>query len=300
MLALAALTQLQVNQIGAAAIGATSNTNEQATLNATSDLTMPTFSVVICSVNPEKYARIEKRYRELIPAAKLQLIGIHDALGLAEAYNRGIKQSVGQILIFSHDDIEILNDDFAYVVSKHLSCFDAIGVAGTTLLNGPAISWSGHQHARGWVTHLTQSKKYSVGVNGLTMQHAAGAQALDGVFIAVKGDIARKSLFDERAVGFHFYDVEYSYSLYKQGYAVVVVSDIRLTHESSGNFDANWQTCAANFLLRHPELNAPQKRSFTFATDVESSEQVIEFYVLLGRLERFSQSHGAQWDRADV
>ena len=298
MLALATLTQLQDKQIEASEVGDVANTTEPITVCAPSDLTMPTFSVVICSINPEKYARIEKRYRELIPDAQLQLIGIHDALGLAEAYNRGIKQSFGQILIFSHDDIEILNDDFASVVTKHLACFDAVGVAGTTLLNGPSIGWSGHRHARGWVTHITKSKKYSVGVNGLSMQHAAGAQALDGVFLAVRGNVARKCQFDERAQGFHFYDVEFSYALYKQGYSVAVVSDVRLVHESSGNFDSSWQASAANFLQRHPELNAPQSPSFTFAADLESTKQVTDFYRLLELLERFWDTNQEDWDIA--
>jgi len=92
-------------------------------------------SVVICSIDAAKFARVSDNYRALYGAREVEIIGIHDARSLAEGYNRGIARARGEHLVLSHDDIEILTPDFADRLDRHLAQFDLIGVAGTTRID---------------------------------------------------------------------------------------------------------------------------------------------------------------------
>src|SRR2546423_736428 len=108
-------------------------------------------SVIICSIDRAKFDCVTAMYYRLIP--QVQVIGIHDAPSLAEGYNRGIAQSSGDLLILSHDDIEIVNQDFHARLISHLNKFDLVGVAGTTKLIAPGWMGAGPPHIFGQVVH---------------------------------------------------------------------------------------------------------------------------------------------------
>jgi tetratricopeptide (TPR) repeat protein len=250
-------------------------------IDAFADTDIPKVSVVVCSINPQKFAAVQARYQQLIPSPSLQLIGIHDAKGLSEAYNRGIDQADGEVIIFSHDDIEILNDDFAARMLRHLEVFDAIGVAGTSKLTGAAVFWSGNPFSQNWMTQRDPATTtYKVCVNQFSMLPVR-VQALDGALIAVRADVARRHRFKESIGGFHFYDLSFSYELHQAGRALAVVSDLRVVHHSEGNFDAQWQAGAQKFLAQYPELDLPRGQSHTYTAQVNSSAAVLRFYRLL-------------------
>ena len=95
-------------------------------------MTTPKFSVIICSIEAAKFARVSERYKTLLAGHPFEIIGIHDARSLAEGYNRGIDQSDGDILVFSHDDVLILDSGFADKIVDRLARFDLLGFVGTT------------------------------------------------------------------------------------------------------------------------------------------------------------------------
>jgi hypothetical protein len=70
-------------------------------------------SLVICSIRPEKFEAACANDRALLAGVPYEIIGIHDARSLCEGYNRGIRRSTGEIVILSHDDLVIVNPDFA-------------------------------------------------------------------------------------------------------------------------------------------------------------------------------------------
>ena len=86
------------------------------------------FSVIVCSIDQRKFTAVNESYRRALRAASWEMIAIHDAKSLAEAYNRGVAQARGRYLVFSHDDIEIVNDDFAALLRAHLSTFDLMAL----------------------------------------------------------------------------------------------------------------------------------------------------------------------------
>jgi hypothetical protein len=66
-------------------------------------------SVVFCSIDSVLTESIERHYRTLLGDEPHEVIAIRDARSLAEGYNRGLDRSSGDIVIFSHDDIEFLD-----------------------------------------------------------------------------------------------------------------------------------------------------------------------------------------------
>src|SRR5580700_4365538 len=111
------------------------------------------FSVIVCSIDPKRFAHAKAMYDGVFRGLDWELIHIPDARSLAEGYNRGVASCKGDILIFSHDDIAIFSPDMPARLQRHLSNFDLVGVAGTTRLLRPGWHWSGPPHIFGQVVH---------------------------------------------------------------------------------------------------------------------------------------------------
>src|SRR5262245_9423063 len=104
----------------------------------------PEVSVIVCSIDPLKLTRMTASYQRALANVAHEFIAITDARSLAEAYNRGIDRARGRILVFSHDDVEILTPNLGAALARHLVAFDVIGIAGTTRLIGGGWHFAGH------------------------------------------------------------------------------------------------------------------------------------------------------------
>ena len=93
-------------------------------------------SIVICSIDARKIAAVSEMYARLFAGHAHEIIHIPDARGLCEGYNRGFAQSRGELVIFSHDDVEFRAPDFAERLLGHMAHCDVAGVAGTDKLSG--------------------------------------------------------------------------------------------------------------------------------------------------------------------
>jgi len=213
-------------------------------------------SVVICSIDAAKFARVSENYRALFDAREVEIVGIHDARSLADGYNRGIARARGEHIILSHDDIEILTPDFADRVHRHLEQFDLIGVAGTTRLVTGKWESAGDPYA-----FLLISSPWPEPAGYLTVLRGGGPlvvpriQALDGVFMAMRRKVAESISFDEELFDhFHLYDLDFSFRAYRAGFALAVCRDILVLHQSMGKFDAVWAKYRQRFETKHREL----------------------------------------------
>jgi GT2 family glycosyltransferase len=210
-------------------------------------------SVVICSIDAAKFARVTDNYRSLFGARDLEIVGIHDARSLAEGYNRGIARSRGELLIPSHDDIEILTPDFAARLDRHLAEYDLIGIAGTTRLVTGKSESAGDPYAFVLVSApVPDSTGYVTVLRGGGPLIVPQIQALDGVFMAMRRSVAASVPFDEALFDhFHLYDLDFSFRAYQAGFALAVCRDIVLIHQSIGNFDAIWDKYRRRFEEKH-------------------------------------------------
>lgn len=214
----------------------------------------PSFSVIVCSIDAGKFAQISAAYRRLLAGHRCEIIGIHDAASLAAGYNRGIQQASGDILIFSHDDILILDPDFAAKVVHRLTHFDLLGFAGASKLVSDLWAGADLPFLHGVIAHApAQSRQITLDVFGALQWPVAGEiKAIDGLCMIARADVARQVGFDAVTFdGFHLYDLDFSFAAYRAGYRIGVCCDIPLIHHSAGKFDSRQQHYADRFLEKH-------------------------------------------------
>lgn len=202
----------------------------------------PAISVIICSINAGKFARVSDCYRHLLADYPFEIIGIHDAKSLAGAYNAAMQRATGDILIFSHDDILILDNQFANKIVDRLKDYDLLGFAGTSRLIDGVWSSAGQPHIHGVISHAkTGSPRLTLDIFGVGQWPVVdGIQAMDGVCLITRRDVAEKIGFDAlRFDGFHHYDADFSFAAHLTGFRLGVCCDIPLIHESSGVFGSD-------------------------------------------------------------
>ena len=206
------------------------------------------FSVIVCSVDPARFNAVKAMYEGVFHGSDWELIRIDDARSLAEGYNRGIARSKGDVLIFSHDDMDIFSPDTPRRLERHLRDFDIVGVAGTTLLLYPAWHWSGPPHIFGQVAGPADGGKVVVDIYGAPFPVIRNIQAVDGLFMACRRSVFPRFSFDSATFdGFHHYDLDFSYSAFRAGLRLAVVNDICLYHASIGRYDQKWKHYAQKF-----------------------------------------------------
>jgi len=253
---------------------------------STNSMPAASFSVVFCSIDALKRQRAKAMYERLLAGTRYEILAVADAKSLAEAYNRSIAASTGEIVILSHDDIEILAPNFASQIEAHLAAFDAIGVMGGTEMSGPAWCWSRHPHLRGWITHRSPpDEDWEVSV--VDPRPLAGPVAvLDGVFVAARRTVFAKVAFDERTFdGFHLYDIDWSVRATRAGFRIGVAGDLLVVHESRGNYDKHWAVYAERFCDKYElrDLPPPPPAQLVCAS-LKSRDEVRSFFYKLASL----------------
>ena len=253
-----------------------------------------TVSVVLCSIDDAKHDRAVALYRRLFSQISSQtssqagapvrheIISIRNARSLAEAYNWAVRKSVADVIILSHDDVDILADDFAARLFHRLRSFDVLGVVGSTRVDGPTVGWSGHPHLRGWITHHSPAEaQWQVDL----LDHRAVAgdiTVLDGVFLVARREALRAVPFDAEVFdGFHVGDIDWSLRAARAGFRLGVAADLGLVHASRGNYDATWERYAERFSLKHSLGAKPPAPSFFFGAKLDSVDEVRAFFGLL-------------------
>lgn len=216
-------------------------------------------SVIICSIDPVKYELVCANLKDRFGDSPYEVIGIHDAKSLCEGYNRGVKKSQGDILIFCHDDIEIISLNFAALVREHLRTFDVIGCAGTVRLKDSRWMSSGDPYIHGATAYPAAkawpSDLFDVAMwGGSELSQIGGVQALDGIFIAANRRVVEAVRFDEETFdGFHVYDTDFTYSAFLLGFELAVCKDILIAHKSGGDFGGIYKTYAGKFQEKYKD-----------------------------------------------
>lgn len=213
----------------------------------------PAISIVTCSIKPERFAALKETYGRVLRGLDHEVVGIHDARSLCEGYNRGLARARGDIIVFSHDDIEIAEPAFADRLLAALDRFDLVGVAGSTRCSGETWGHAGPPNLAGRITQYDAAAgKWSVHAFGGGWPHTADIQCLDGVFLACRRALAERQRFDEATFDdFHLYDLDFSYAAHLAGFRVGVAADLGIIHWSHGRLDQRWRVQADRFLAKY-------------------------------------------------
>jgi hypothetical protein len=236
-------------------------------------------SVVVCSIDAEKLARFRANVEGHVAGREHEIIAIADARSLSEGYARGLERARHPVVVFSHDDVEIVSPDPFGAIEAALATDDVVGLVGSRLAAGPAVLWAGHPHLHGWITYPRGADGWEATVMSLECGRIAGMQALDGVFIATRRDAARRIGFDAATFdGFHFYDLDFTYRAHREGLRLAVTTDVEVIHQSEGDFEATWRRYAERFHAKFPELRSPRAPAHWYGARFGARSHVAAFF----------------------
>ena len=238
----------------------------------------PACSIIVCSIDPAREQAMRDNFTRALAGREHELIVIHDARSLCEGYQRGLDASRHPVVVFAHDDVELLGDAPFDALDRALERHDLAGLAGSRVVNGPAVTWAGHPHLHGCVTYPA-AQEWEIALFSLEGGILGGMQALDGVLFAVKRDAAKAIGFDAATFdGFHFYDLDFTYRAHLAGLKLAVTTEVAAIHASAGQFDAEWQRYRERFLRKFPRLTAPAGAHHSYGARLSSRDNVRRFH----------------------
>ncbi|MCL2160934.1 MAG: glycosyltransferase family protein [Betaproteobacteria bacterium] len=212
----------------------------------------PFFSVVICSIDALKFAHVSGCYERLLADFPREIIGIHDARSLAEGYNRALRRARGDIVIFSHDDILILDPDFGQKIAHRLQDFDILGFAGARRVIAKNWWHAGFPWLSGVIAHIHKGVLYLNAWNPEPWPVVDSIQGIDGLCIMARREVAEEIGFDEATFdGFHLYDLDFSFSAWRANKKLGVCCDIPVIHASMGSYDEKHARYGRLFIEKH-------------------------------------------------
>ncbi|HEV3238818.1 MAG TPA: glycosyltransferase [Casimicrobiaceae bacterium] len=221
-------------------------------------------SIVVCSDDDAQFAAMAASYERALGTWPHAVVRISGATSLAEGYTRGGAAAKGDIIVFSHDDVEILATDFGPRLLRRLAECDVLGIAGATRATAPAWAFAGWPFLHGSVIY-PDATGYRVTVYSRVAPLARGIRVMDGVFLAMRREVAQRVGWDAQTCdGFHGYDVDFTLRAAQAGLRLAVASDLGVVHRSYGSFDALWEATAHKLIARHPELRGTRSSETGF------------------------------------
>ena len=177
----------------------------------------------------------------------------NNQFSLSELYNKGLDESVNDIVVFIHDDLFIDTPD---VTLKVLELFrknpqhGIIGLAGTNHLKS-GMWWEDRESMFGMVNHEINGEKHLSVYNPQRFnEKVKDVIIVDGLFMMVHKKRI-KHRFDESFKGFHFYDIPFCFENFKNNVKVGVTTKIRVTHKSVGMVNEQWAENKKQFEQRY-------------------------------------------------
>jgi GT2 family glycosyltransferase len=196
-------------------------------------------TIVYSTHKDEEYNnKFRKHLLQTVDLKDIQIIEYvnHNEFSLSEIYNRGIKESIHDIVVCVHNDVKLekswgkkLLDDF----NKNPE-FGIIGKAGSCYFPESGVYWEKMQQTMvGQVYHEPEGKKKWLSKYSPKFDFLIPVVTIDGLFISFdKTKI--KHRFDESIGKFHFYDHFFCVPNYLDNVKIGVTTSFEITHKSVG------------------------------------------------------------------
>jgi glycosyltransferase involved in cell wall biosynthesis len=213
-------------------------------------------SIIVCSRDPAQSDLHRRNVARTIGCAHeyMRIDNANGRFGICAAYNQGVSQAQGDILVFAHEDVFFLEPSWGAILEKKFGAREklgVLGVAGTQYLFADPPGWpvAGRPFLHGKVVQQTGTRM------ALTVfswdEGDRAAVVVDGLFFAVRAELFKHVRFDETTFdGFHFYDLDLCMQV-RRTHDIMVTPDIMVKHLSPGSFDAVWQTYACRFAEKY-------------------------------------------------
>lgn len=223
-------------------------------------------SIIICNYNPKRIEPLEKNIGSKIGLDFFELIVIDNSSNsksIFEAYNEGACIAKFEKLLFLHDDVEFLTQDFGKILLEmNLPHLGVLGIAGSILkTKTPSPWWISNYHSlpKGIlyqynIQHYgnSQPQKVELGFEG--EGKIKEVLFVDGVFMYTTKNNWKEYPFDSTTFNsFHFYDLDYSLGMHEIGKTNYVSNKILLQHFSSGSLNNEWVKSSKSFANKWPK-----------------------------------------------
>jgi glycosyltransferase involved in cell wall biosynthesis len=179
----------------------------------------------------------------------------YNQYSLTEVYNKGLNESVNDIVVFCHNDIIFEKEYWGKRVLEHFVKkpeYGILGVAGTSYYPSSGRWWDIQGEMIGQVYHQHEGRKWLSEYNKPFGNKVIDSIIVDGLFFAVKKSNL-KTNFDESFTGFHFYDTSFCMSNHLLGVKIGTISNVPLTHLSIGMTNNQWEQNRLLFLEKYKE-----------------------------------------------
>jgi hypothetical protein len=215
-------------------------------------------SVIVCSRQPESWDFHRRNVGKTIGCEYeyVRVDNTQNTMGICTAYNKGVEQAKGDLLVFIHEDCFFMEMGWGNVLYSKFNAdpkLGLVGVAGTQYLfsNSPAWIAAGMPFIRGRVVHELRNGQMFVLTIFSWDKTDAEVVAVDGLFFAIPRLLFDTIRFDEKTFpGFHFYDLDISMQV-RRTHKLLVTWDIMLKHLSGGNMNAVWLEYGNKFLEKY-------------------------------------------------
>lgn len=209
-------------------------------------------SIIICSINPERCKKTLDNISKTIGIEYETIIFDNriKKFGICKVYNLCAEKAIFPYLCFIHEDVFIETVEWG----KHIIEFieetpecGVVGVAGGLQVTRNFTSWwssdkiinvhYGYNGGNNKYLKLNYNNHDYVNPNNYNY---AQVVCIDGLMQCVRKTIWNEIRFDDNNYsGFHFYDVDFSFSV-SQKYKNYVLLDIDIYHDSSGSFNESY------------------------------------------------------------
>ena len=208
-------------------------------------------SIVYCT--PDEMPEHSLHIKKTVGLKDVEIIEyINKGEPLTKFYNKALRETKNEIVIFCHNDIIFNTKDWGKKIIKHFSDsdFGILGVAGTTEIQSTGRWWQNPSLMLGQVKHSHEGKTWNSEYSPKFGDEILQSVLVDGLFFAVNKDRLNVN-FDENIKGFHFYEVDFCFNNHLKGTKVGVITNITITHKSIGQTNQEWENNRKQFVNKN-------------------------------------------------
>ena len=204
------------------------------------------FTIICCSVRPERVAKLSENIAQTIGDVEYQMIAFDNREvgdGICRIYNKCAEQARYPYLCFVHEDVEFLTPNWGRMIAEKLreeSC-GVVGFAGSIIKTYCPIGWRlGRRDTRSHYVQFMRGKFHKKHSESSSKEDYSQVVTLDGMCLFVRREVWAEHRFDEVLLdGFHGYDIDFTLSV-AQSHKNWVCNLVDIVHYSEGAYSAAW------------------------------------------------------------
>ena len=234
------------------------------------------FSIIICSISPERAERVRRNVAETIgcPHEVIAIDNRQPGLPLAKVYNEGAARARFPLLAFVHEDVEFHTKGWGALLAAKLQedgC-GAIGFAGSRIMAATCSGWSQGDEFDAW-HYRDHGRPARLNTEG----DFTPVVTLDGFAICVRRSLALAHPFDEASLtGFHCYDVDFCLTLART-HRNYVCASVDVSHFSSGSYNRQWHDCTVRLYEQKWRRLLPMAAGLPLPTEADTERVASRF-----------------------